>query len=250
MSSSDDRKFSPGGSMIMRYETMQDCEPTPQVSRYFDEIEGHVERHIGPVEYVYDELHKDSASIDVMVVPANSDRRFHYLVTSGMSNHPMHLNKDIPNASDWSHAELVMALPKYWPVADEKAMQKEEWYYPIEHLKFLARIPQSFNSWLSVGHSIPNAEPSKPIGPRCDMTGFVIDYPYIAGDRFSKMKTWDNTLVRFYAVYPVHCVEMEYKLKKGYDHLREKFTENNVLEIFDPMRRPVVQQGWKNLLGW
>ena len=237
--------------MIMRYETAQECEQSKnQACRYFDEIEGHVERHIGAVEYIYDEIASDSPVIDIMVVPANSDRRFHYLVTSGMSNQAMHLNKDIPNAEDWQLAELVIALPSYWPIADEIAMQRPEWFYPIEHLKFLARIPESFKSWLSVGHSVPNAEQAKSIGPKCDMTGFVLDYPFLGGDSFTKMKTWDGNTVRFYGVFPVYCSEMDYKLKKGYANLREKFAENDVMEIFDPKRDNVIPKTWRDLLSW
>ncbi|MGH1352883.1 MAG: suppressor of fused domain protein [Methyloligellaceae bacterium] len=250
MASSDDTKFLTGGGGLHQYENRQERESTEALSKYFEEIEGHVERHIGPVELIYDDVESSSVQIDIMVVPATSDRRFHYLVTSGMSNQPMHLNKDISDAEEWQFAELVMALPKYWPVSDEVAMQKAEWFYPIEHLKFLARIPERFNSWLSVGHSIPLAEPSKQIGPKCDMTGFVLDYPVLGGDSFTKMKTWDDNVVRFYGVYPVYCSEMEHKLKKGYHSLQDKFKENQVMEIFDPLRDNVLSTGWRRVLGW
>lgn len=248
MASSDDTKFLPGGSRRLQFEAQQDCETTNELARYFDEIDGHVERHIGRVELIYDEAVPDVVPVNVMVVPANSDRRFHYLVTAGMSNQPMHLSKSITDAEEWSYAELVMALPGYWPITDEKAMQNPEWYYPVEHLKYLASFPELRNTWLSLGHSIP-CKKGTTIGPNCDMTGFVLDYPMLGGESFTKMQTWDGNLVRFYAVYPVYCSEMDYKIKKEYTSLRSRFKERQIMEIFDPERENVVQSGWRKYLG-
>ena len=250
MTSSDDTKYSSGVSRGLGYESTREFEPLENLSRYFEEIEGHVERHIGPVELVYDEISRDNHPIDIMVVPANSDRRFHYLITSGMSNKPMHLSKNISNSENWRFAELVMALPSYWPVTDQISMQQQEWFYPIEHLKFLARIPQTYKSWLSIGHSIPNSEPAKQIGPECDMTGFVLDYPVLGGESFTKMTSRDKNVIRFYAVYPVYSSEMDLKIKKTYSSLRKRFAENKVIEIFDPQRTNSVPSGWRSLLSW
>ena len=167
-----------------------------------------------------------------------------------MSSQAMHLGDTVTDEREWQFAELVIALPKYWPVADEIAMQKIEWYYPVEHLKFLARIPERFNSWLSLGHSVPVSDPPKPIGPKCDMTGFVIDYPVLGGESFRRMRTWDGNIVKFYGVYPVYGNEMEHKLKRGFNSLKDRFEEKQVLEIFDPYRENVLSTGWRRMLGW
>ncbi|MEM7619263.1 MAG: suppressor of fused domain protein [Pseudomonadota bacterium] len=240
MASSDDNKFLQGRGRIVRSKTSYEQKTPNHVAFHFEEIEGHVERHIGPVQFVYHDLASSDLPIDIMVVPATSDRRFHYLVTSGMSDVSMSLPSRITHQHRYRYAELVMALPKYWPVADEQAMTSKRWGYPVEHLKFLASVPHRFESWLSIGHSIPNGEPVETLGPDCDMTGFVLDHPVIGGESFCKLQTRKRKIINFYAVYPTYGVEMEHKLKKGYASLRKNFAQNNVMELFEPKRSPVI----------
>lgn len=250
MASSDDFKYSPGKSRVVHYETAYDGKPQEHCALHFHEIEGHIERHIGAVKVVYHDLNPGHVPVDIMVVPATPDRRFHYLVTAGMSDMPMQLPSHIKNQHSYRYAELAIALPKYWPIYDEVAMTGKRWGYPVEHLKFLASIPSRFKSWLSIGHSVPNGEPVEAIGPDCDMTGFVLDYPVIGGEGFEQLKTRNGKKINFYAVYPVHDVEMEHKLKKGYASLRKHFSNHKVMEIFDPKREVTVSNSWSQLLRW
>lgn len=255
MSSSDDYKFSPhkpslDNIELSDYETAYDAKERSHIALHFEEIEGHVERHIGPVQVVYHDLVSKDFPVDVMVVPATSDRRFHYLVTAGMSDHCMHLPARVEKPGHYRYAELVMALPSYWPVFDEKAMLSSRWGYPIDHLKFLASVPNRYRSWLAVGHSVPHKEPVEPLGPDCEMTGFVLDYPVIGGEDFCKFKARQNKTINFYGVYPVYPSEMSHKLKKGYASLRTKFSEHHVMELFDPKRAPVISHSWSRLLNW
>ncbi len=249
MTASDDRKYTAGWTRIIRYESARDFEEQDQLSYHFEEIEGHIERNIGPVQSVYHEVVSDMIHLDILVVPANSDRRFHYLVTSGMSDLAMQVSSKLPEGDAWRFSELVIALPSYWPVLDENAMQQKKWSYPVDHLKFLARMPHKFGSWLSIGHSIPHFDSSKPIGPECKMSGFVLDYPILGGENFTSMETRDGKTIRFYAVYPVHNSEMQYKLRKGYPHLRKLFVKNFVTEIFDPKRENLARNRWRHFVG-
>lgn len=249
MASSDNWKLASGNAQMVWFESDIEEKKTLQTSLHLEEIQGHIERNIGPVKALFNELESDTIHLDILIVPATSDRKFHYLVTSGMSDLPMLVDPRNSDSEGWCFAELVIALPGYWPLFDSKKMQFERWNFPIEHLKFLARLPHKYDTWISTGHSIPNFESKKRIGPNCEMSGFVIDNPVLGGENFINLKTRDGKKIHFCAVYPVYQKEMEYKIRKGHSALQFIFREKSVTEIFQPDRPCLVRRNLFSFLG-
>ena len=116
-------------------------------------IGAHIEEYLGEPAGVYHELVSDLVHIDVHVVAPGPGRPFHTLVTSGMSSAPM-----IGHGEDGpfqSYAELCCLLPPDWKL-EQKDFKDFANYFPIHWLKFLARFPHEYDTWLSFGHTIPN----------------------------------------------------------------------------------------------
>lgn len=263
--SSEDTKMPAGHSRLVDYKARED-QNSGAGARYQDELEGHIERNIGPVTMVYEDIENSSYPIDILVVPATSDRKFHYLVTAGMSDQAMivpieqvaaamaegetkTLDDEVLSSPALArHAELVMALPAYWPIDDEAKICSDEWAYPITHLKDIARMPHEHQTWLAEGHSIGNSQDKVPLGPKCKMTSFVLDRPVIGGEEFSSLKTHDGNQIHLYSSVPLHSAELDYKLRKGFSELKARMDKAFVTEIFDPNRRPISGFNWRQVL--
>ena len=123
-----------------------------------DEISDHIEKHVGKIHMVFHELVSDQVHIDVHWVKPTTERPFHTLVTSGMSDKPMHSPQGV---DDCDYAELSICLPQDWKVSEED-FEDEKNYWPIRWLKFLARFPHEYNTRLFQGHTIPNGDPATP----------------------------------------------------------------------------------------
>lgn len=54
-----------------------------------EEIEAHIERHVGKISMVFHEVLSDIVHIDIHQIPPTDDRPYWTLVTSGMSDLPM-----------------------------------------------------------------------------------------------------------------------------------------------------------------
>ena len=115
-------------------------------------IEGHIERHFGPIAFVWHELVSDLIHLDVHVVEPTPERPVYTLVTSGMSDRSM----NVPEAAQTTpYAELMLCLPESWTMTGE-AFRKNNNYWPIWLLKMVARIPHEYNTWIGRFHSVPN----------------------------------------------------------------------------------------------
>ena len=89
----------------------------PGDDRLIAAVSEHVDRHIGPIRNVFHLSWIPSpVHVDVHHVPADGERRFHALVTSGMSERAMHRPA---GAHDDRYAELVMLLPESWPFSED-----------------------------------------------------------------------------------------------------------------------------------
>lgn len=107
-------------------------------------IDRHINRHVAPEERVYHEIVSDELHIDIHHVPPAWNRRFHALITSGMSALPMHASSD---AMEWRFAELCILLEPSWRLGPD-AFEDERWYWPVRLLKILARYPRDYSTWL------------------------------------------------------------------------------------------------------
>lgn len=68
-----------------------------------------------------------------------------------MSEKPMQIPGDAPHAA--RHVELLMLLPPDWRL-EKRDFADECWYWPVRHLKILARAPHEWDTWFGPGHTM------------------------------------------------------------------------------------------------
>ncbi len=219
--------YSESGNPVISYSA--DASPEPRISggdsELIEAVEAHIVAHFGDGGTVFHELISDQVHIDIHFIPATAERRFHYLVTSGMSERPM----AVPEGQEQCRfAELCLALPADWPISQE-AFSNEENYWPVRWLKVLARFPHQLSTWLWWGHSMPNGDPAEPI-ENTGFTGFVLLGPQLAPAGFESLHLDDGREIWFLSPYPVYPDEMSLKLNEGSEALEERLLEANVTE--------------------
>ncbi len=236
-----DIERSESGSPIYRHKAREQKWTTPQhAAENLEEVEGHVEKHIGKIETVFHELVSDLIHLDVLFVPATPDRPYHVLVTSGVSDEPMKVPEGM---EQFRSAELLIALPKEWPLTQD-AFKDEANYWPVFWLKQIGRMPHEYNTWIGWGHSIPNGDPAQPIA-NTKFVGVMLTPPYWLSPDFFQLTTKGGETISFYRMVPLYQEEMDLKLKSGAEELEKKFEKENVGFVLDIKRRNVAKKkGW------
>ena len=106
--------------------------------------------------FVYHEILSDLVHIDVHVLRGPREEDGTILYTTGMSDLPMSLPEEIADREDLKYAELYMLLPGDWDLGKAGSNPKDlpyERFWPIQMLKFLARFPHEYKTWLGWGHT-------------------------------------------------------------------------------------------------
>jgi hypothetical protein len=196
----------------------------------------HLHQHLGGEATVFHELLSDTIHLDVLVYGATDERPYHVLVTQGMSA----LAMTVPEGAEQQRfAELMMVLPRDW-VMDGEAADDDRWYWPMRTLKFVARLPHLHETWIGLGHTIPNGHPAEPYAEGtklcCVMAGLPLGY----GDQFRSCEVAPGKIVRLYVLVPLYEDETQFKLEHGSEALFEKLEERNVGECLDVSRRSVL----------
>jgi hypothetical protein len=197
------------------------------------EVQDHVTAHFGEPTMVFHELVSQYVHIDIHVVPPTGERPVFTLVTSGMSEQPMH------SPTGDRFAELMIVLPPTWPaVGSDEFEQGAPWPYTL--LPDLARLPHAYETVLWSGHTVPNGDPPEPYAPDTELCGALIAPPVFPGtEGFETLELGDRT-IHFFAVWPLHADEMKLKLDKGLEALYELLDAAELTEILDHDRPSVV----------
>lgn len=233
-------EYTPGGSPVYRYEDHQDegFQPPESAGVYAREVEAHFAKLFpNRGSFVIHEIISDLVHIDVHIMRPTGKDSFYILYTTGMSDLPMHLPDEISDREDLKYGELYMFLPADWDVGEDLDSPKDmprESYWPIQILKFLARFPHEYKTWLGFGHTMPNGPE---YAPYCDGAGFggiVLDWH---GNEMGRVETKDGHDVLLYFVIPAYKEEIEYKLKYGMEGLQERFREGELPLVLD-IHRP------------
>ena len=218
-----------------------------------DAISDHIEKYIGNIDLVFHEIISDKVHLDVHWVKPSKQYPFHMLVTSGMSDRPMNVPEGL---EDFRYAELCIMLPEDWPI-DTKAYQSPEEafdggksYWPVYWLKYLARFPHTYNTWLSYGHTIPNGEEAEPFAPETQMGCMLLLYAFNLPVEFSELVVGEEKKIKFYCLYPIYREEMNFKLQHGIDAFVDKLEEQELDMILD-IKRPNAckKKGFWGLFG-
>ncbi len=234
----DDNVVSMSGAPIFRYADGEKEWETPNGEECIEEISDHIERHIGEVCMVFHELVSDTVHIDVHHVKPTKERPFHTLVTSGMSDLIMNVPADVDSTR---YMELMVTLPESWEINDE-SFKDEKWYWPVRQLKFLARFPHKFETWLAWGHTIPNGDPAEPFSDNTKLSGSIILPAVNVPEAFRSLDISRDKTIEFFSIVPLYAEEMNLKLARGADLLLEKFDKHGVSDLIITDRKNVAKR--------
>lgn len=196
----------------------------------------HLHEQLGGDYSVFHELISDTIHLDVLVFPATEQRRYHVLVTQGMSALPMTVPE---GAEEYRYAELLVALPPDWIIEGDEA-DEERWYWPMRLLKSVARLPHLYETWIGVGHTIPNADPVEPYAAETGQCCAIVTPLALFDESLESCQVSPEKTVHLYALTPIYEDEMRFKLEHGYEKLFDKFEERKQTELIDPKRRSVL----------
>jgi hypothetical protein len=239
---SDQPERTGAGDPIYRHQSRErEIEPTAGDAQNIECISEHVKRHVGPVDWVFHEILSDIVHVDVHVVAPTPERNFRTLVTSGMSERPMHTPRQ---ARHLAYAEVMLCLPPDWPLT-QADFADESNYWPVRWLKMLARLPHQYETWLAVGHTVPNGDPARPFAPNTRLCCALLMEPVLFGLEFRELELEERT-IHFLSFVPIYKEEMDLKLREGYGPLRDRLAEAGVTELLDVKRRNTCGQGKNN----
>lgn len=237
MSHPNEKVVSLAGQPIYRHGEPAEWQAS-QGEECIEQISAHIEEHLGTVETVFHEIMSDTVHIDVLWVKPTEAFPFHRLVTSGMSDLPMHTP---PGATAPRYAELMMTLPADWKL-DQASFEDEAWYWPIRMLKILARLPHKHDTWLGFGHTMPNGDPPEPYASNTALCGVLILPSITVPEAFHRLPIHVGKEITFYSVVPLFEAEMNLKLRKGVNDLLSLFDKKKVSDIVDIARADVTKK--------
>ena len=238
-----DKEFSKDGTEILRYEESKQDEWTPAAeSLYMENIEAHFNLCFpNRSTSVLHEILSDLVHIDIHIMEPPTKEDFWVVFTTGMSDLPMTMPQGIENPDEWNRAELVMFLPPEWNpenATDTSTEVPHEDFIPISTLKFLARMPHYYESWLGNGHTVPNGAEYTPFIEGSEMGGVVL--LDCLDDKAYRTIAKDGTIINFYVVVPLSRAETEHKLEHGLEALLQKMDEHEVGIEFNMNRKSIL----------
>ncbi|HEY7162372.1 MAG TPA: suppressor of fused domain protein [Acidobacteriota bacterium] len=203
-------------------------EPAHGDPELIEKIGKHIEKYVGPIETVFHEIDSDRVHVDVYYVKPYKKRKYHTLITCGMSEKPMKVPSGLEN---FKYAELVMTLPPEWQVSMD-AFQDEKYYWPVRQLKSLARFPHSNDTWLCLDHTVANGNDSpEPYAYSTDFCCTLIGLPISLARDFFDLQISKSKRVHFFSVIPLYIEEMNFKMLEGADKLYDLFDQNQIDDV-------------------
>ena len=234
---------SPGGSEIYQYSSNENTGLRPPqnygvfaeaVNKHFDEL------FPGRETFVFHELVSDLVHIDVNIMKPIENDNFYVIFTTGMSDLPMTLPESLKDRDDLKYAELFMFLPESWNPGETGTISNDmpyEQFWPIQLIKYLARFPHEYKTWLGFGHSIPNGPDYEPFLEGSELGGVLL---MELDEKYSQLITPEEQTLNMLAVMPASRAEIEYKLEHGMNALCDIFDEEDLPMEIDIYRKSLI----------
>lgn len=203
-----------------------------------ERIEDHIQKYFGAVDSVFHEIVSDQIHLDIAISPPTPQRNHYVLTTMGMGAKIM---DDMPSElieEGFGRSELMIALPPDWQIQS----QEEKWYWPIQWLKILARLPFMQETWLGWGHTIPKGEP---FAENTKLECMFLTLPHQYGEESYMTTLANGEPVHFLQLIPIYKEEMNYKIACGATALEELFGEDFSM-VLDVKRKNYAPQEMKN----
>lgn len=202
----------------------------------------HLDEYLGPISTTFAEIVSEKVRLDILIWNPTPDRPMYTLMTQGMSDLPMTVPAGAVAAGAAQRAELMLCLPPDWTMpsdANPKAWSDPDAYFPVRFMKVLGRLPHEYNTWLGIGHTIPNGDPPEPMSNTTRLCGWLVYEPVTLPPEFARVDVdgvGDVAILSMIALYPD---EMQQKLDRGTESLVDGLASHNVTELLD-LRRPSV----------
>jgi hypothetical protein len=237
----DDDERTPGGSRVFRHQAQPRKWQAPATTDGGAAVSAYLSPYLGEARTVLHEVLSDRIHLDVHIVPPTPERPSYVLYTSGMSDLPMETPVE---ARGMEYAELLISLPAEWPMPPNHVVvggnhePEPPGYWPIGYLKFLARIPHDYRTWLGPGHTIPNGDPPRNLAPDTGLCCW-----WLLAARQLPVESQIGTLpdgrrVHFLSVHALYESEMSFKLNEGSAALEDCYVRAGVSEVLDLKRPP------------
>ena len=211
----------------------------PSGKSHLEAITAHVEQHFGKVDRVFHEAISDLVHLDILIVEPTAEVPYLTLVTSGMSELPM----TVPAGEIGPrYAELVMLLMPDHPM-DQESWQDPKNYWPIRHLKQLARMPHTLDTWLAAGQTV-STDPPEAVAPGVPFCGLgVLE---VLDPAARRLRVDDTVEIGFLQVVALHPEELQAKLAGDAGSLAELFDSEVLRVVFNT--RPNLFSGSPEVL--
>jgi hypothetical protein len=198
-------------------------------------ISRHIELHWGPIRSVFHEIASDYVHVDINFVAASSDKPFHSLITSGMSNKPMNVKEA---SEDCRFSELVLSLPESWPL-DKASFRDERNWWPLRWLRTLARLPHENQDWLFCGHTVGNGDPPKPFAANTEFCALIIASPILCEEGGDLLTVQGGKKIHFNSVIPIYGDELELARNTDPEELLRLLYAAGVTELINLSRKSI-----------
>ena len=129
---------------------------------------------------------------------------------------------------DLTYAELF--LPRCTAILEAADLKSSRYYWPIRALRFIARFPHQFDTWLWHSHTVPNGNPPEPFDATRRLSSFILLRPTLMPPEFQKLKISAEKTVHFFAVVPLYADELAVKLQKGTEAIETAFASSGFSE--------------------
>jgi hypothetical protein len=197
-----------------------------------DEIISHMTKNFGPVQMLGLNEILPAANVRINFVTRSPDDPV-VLFTTGMSDYP---NNVPPGMEAYTYTELLIRLPSDWPT--DNRILKPKYYWPVQWLKQIARLPRENNTWIGDRLTIvSNEEPPKPLAKNLKMTCMmVLREPNLLNPILMN----DGRKVLLYSLTPLYTEERDFERQKGMAALLAQFDKHKVSQVVDVNRANTV----------
>lgn len=216
-----------------------------------DAIEEHIKEYFGEFPTIFHEIRSYDIHCDIACIPPTKERNYYTLVTMGMGAHIMNIPKEL-DPDEHGRAELLICLPPEWKLGEND----DEWFWPINLLKDLARLPINCNTWLGYGHSVDN---QRPYAKNTELCASLLVNP----EDYADIEPGANECilpsgegVNFFEIIPLYRDEMNFKIEnetqsllekmKGFSHITD-INRPNYCAGFKSSRRPPVDNAFEHI---
>ena len=147
------------------------------------------------------------------------------MVTSGMSDLPMNAPE---GAEEFRRVELIFYCSE----------PRQEF---ADTMRFVAHFPHDQNTWIHMGHTIPNGTPPAPFWGSAVLDTVLLMPTIVTKDRrLPEELVLDGDRVEFLWVVPISAKECDLKLREGLDAILSLFGRHRHPHVFDPNRSSYV----------